>query len=123
MQKAPINKSIPYVNAPEEIIPGIANYYATTYFDGHDYASVLIKTREGRPVKSERNQLARINPSPTPAYKVLSVTCTIKPRLQGHAAAGTTGQIGVICDKGVKRGLPAAEDNGKQAVLFNFVYD
>ena len=56
--EAPIIKSIPYVIQPEEIIPGIANYYATTMYDGHDYASVLVKTREGRPIKIDANKSA-----------------------------------------------------------------
>ncbi|MBL4593951.1 MAG: TAT-variant-translocated molybdopterin oxidoreductase, partial [Flavobacteriales bacterium] len=46
----PITKAIPYLNKPEEITPGVANYYASTYYDGHDYASILVKTREGRPI-------------------------------------------------------------------------
>jgi len=54
--EAPINRSIPYVIKPEEITPGIANFYATTMYDGYDYASVLVKTREGRPIKIESNK-------------------------------------------------------------------
>ena len=56
--EAPIVKSIPYVVKPEEITPGVANYYATTMYDGHDYASVLVKTREGRPIKIDANKSA-----------------------------------------------------------------
>ena len=56
--EAPIIKSIPYVVKPDEIIPGIANYYATTMYDGHDYASVLVKNREGRPIKIDANKSA-----------------------------------------------------------------
>ena len=56
--EAPIVKSIPYVIKPEEITPGVANYYATTMYDGHDYASVLVKTREGRPIKIDANKSA-----------------------------------------------------------------
>ena len=56
--ETPINKVIPYVIKPEEITPGIANYYATTMYDGHDYASVLVKTREGRPIKIDSNKSA-----------------------------------------------------------------
>ena len=41
---------------PEEIVPGVANYYASTIYDGHDFASVLVKTREGRPIKLEPNK-------------------------------------------------------------------
>ena len=49
--EAPVNKVIPHVVKPEEIVPGVANYYASTVYDGHDFASVLVKTREGRPIK------------------------------------------------------------------------
>ena len=48
--ETPVTKAIPYLNKPEEITPGVANYYASTYYDGHDYASILVKTREGRPI-------------------------------------------------------------------------
>ena len=48
--ESPVTKAIPYLNKPEEITPGVANYYASTYYDGHDYASILVKTREGRPI-------------------------------------------------------------------------
>ena len=53
--EAPVIKTIPYVVKPHDIIPGIPNYYASTYFDGFDFASVLVKTREGRPIKIEPN--------------------------------------------------------------------
>jgi len=56
--EGPVIKSIPYVVQPKEIIPGVANYYATTIADGFDFASVLVKTREGRPIKIENNALA-----------------------------------------------------------------
>ena len=56
--EAPVNKVIPYVVKPDEIIPGVANYYASTIYDGHDFASVLVKTREGRPIKIEPNKTA-----------------------------------------------------------------
>jgi len=58
--EAPVKKSIPYLNKPEEIVPGIPNYYASTYFDGHDYASILVKTREGRPIKIDGNDRSSI---------------------------------------------------------------
>jgi len=49
--ETPIVKSIPYLSKPDEIIPGVANYYATSIYDGRDYASILVKNREGRPIK------------------------------------------------------------------------
>jgi len=59
--EGPVVKSIPYVVQPTEIIPGVANYYATTIADGFDFASVLVKTREGRPIKIENNAMAATN--------------------------------------------------------------
>ncbi|MBO3115540.1 TAT-variant-translocated molybdopterin oxidoreductase [Winogradskyella sp. DF17] len=59
--EGPVIKSIPYVVQPKEIIPGVANYYATTIADGYDFASVLVKTREGRPIKIENNTDAATN--------------------------------------------------------------
>jgi molybdopterin-containing oxidoreductase family iron-sulfur binding subunit len=54
--EGPVIKSIPYVVQPERIIPGVADYYATTIANGFDFASVLVKTREGRPIKIETNK-------------------------------------------------------------------
>src|SRR3984885_9008513 len=50
-QKVPVHKSIPYLIKPEEVTPGVANYYSSTY-EGH---AILVKTREGRPIKVEGN--------------------------------------------------------------------
>jgi len=69
--ETPVVKSIPYLVKPDEIIPGVANYYATTLYDGRDYASVLVKTREGRPIKIENNNTctnARIQASVLSLY-------------------------------------------------------
>ena len=57
--EAPVIKTIPYVVKPHNIIPGIPNYYASAYYDGFDFASVLVKTREGRPIKIEPNPAAK----------------------------------------------------------------
>ncbi|MBT8254843.1 MAG: TAT-variant-translocated molybdopterin oxidoreductase [Flavobacteriaceae bacterium] len=57
--EGPVIRSIPYVVQPEQIIPGVANYYATAIANGYDFANILIKTREGRPIKVENNKLAK----------------------------------------------------------------
>ncbi|MFO7719824.1 MAG: TAT-variant-translocated molybdopterin oxidoreductase [Gillisia sp.] len=56
--EGPVIKSIPYVVQPDQIVPGVANFYATTIADGFDFASVLVRTREGRPIKIENNASA-----------------------------------------------------------------
>jgi molybdopterin-containing oxidoreductase family iron-sulfur binding subunit len=57
--EGPVIKSIPYVFQPERIVPGVAEYYATTMSDGFDFSSVLVKAREGRPIKIEWNDKAK----------------------------------------------------------------
>lgn len=59
--EAPVKKAIPYLNKPEGEFPTIANWYASTYSEGGDYASVLVKTREGRPIKLEPNTLSSVS--------------------------------------------------------------
>lgn len=56
--EGPVHLSIPYVLQPEQIIPGVADYYATSVFDGFDFANLLVKTREGRPIKIDNNTIA-----------------------------------------------------------------
>lgn len=55
--ETPVNKAIPYLVKPEEVTLGVANWYASTYYDGRDYSPVLIKTREGRPIKVKGNDI------------------------------------------------------------------
>ena len=71
--ETPVNKAIPFLIKPEDITPGIANYYASTFFDGHDYCSILVKTREGRPIKIEGNELSSITQGGTSARTQASV--------------------------------------------------
>ncbi|MFT5761581.1 MAG: MoCo/4Fe-4S cofactor protein with predicted Tat translocation signal [Polaribacter sp.] len=48
--EGPVRKSIPYVVKPYDITLGVADWYATTIADGYDFANILVKTREGRPI-------------------------------------------------------------------------
>lgn len=60
--EGPVKKAIPYVSKPDtipdEIIPGVANFYATTTPSG---MPALAKTREGRPIKLEGNPDSSVN--------------------------------------------------------------
>lgn len=116
--EAPVIKTIPYVVKPHEIIPGVPNYYASTYFDGYDFASVLVKTREGRPIK--------IDPNPAAGYlgktnaraqaSVLSLYDNDKvkqPKLDGKDE--TFDKV----DDFVIKGLEEAKASGKRIVLLS----
>ena len=71
--EAPVQKAIPYVVKPEEVTPGVANYYASTYFDGCDYCPIVVKTREGRPIKIEGNALSEMTHGGTSARVQASI--------------------------------------------------
>lgn len=69
----PVRKAIPFLVQPEEMIPGKANYYASTFYDGVDYCPVLVKVRDGRPIKIEGNKLSSITQGATNARTQASV--------------------------------------------------
>ncbi len=54
-------KIIPYNKRPEDILPGTANYYSSTCNGCADKCGILIKTREGRPIKIDGNPDHPIN--------------------------------------------------------------
>ena len=71
--EGPVIKSIPYVVKPNDIIAGVADWYATSMADGYDFASVLVKTREGRPIQIMPNKEANGTTSARVQAAVLSL--------------------------------------------------
>jgi MoCo/4Fe-4S cofactor protein with predicted Tat translocation signal len=69
----PIKKAIPFANKPEDVVPGNAKFYATTYVQDGDVVSVLAKVRDGRPIKIEGNELSPITAGGTSARVQASV--------------------------------------------------
>jgi Fe-S-cluster-containing dehydrogenase component len=69
----PVQKALPYVIQPPEITPGKASYYASGFWDGHEYSGILVKTRDGRPIKIEGNILSAFNGEGTSARVQASV--------------------------------------------------
>ncbi|MES2544993.1 MAG: TAT-variant-translocated molybdopterin oxidoreductase [Bacteroidota bacterium] len=114
--EGPVHKSIPYVLQPEQIIPGVADYYATTVFDGFDFANLLVKTREGRPIKIDNNRIegakfaanARIHASILSMYDSMRLK---EPKIAGKNA--TWSDVNVK----MKASLAEAKAKGGQIVL------
>lgn len=69
----PVRRAVPYLNRPDNVIPGVANYYASTYVNGGDAISVVVKQRDGRPIKIEGNELSSITQGGTSAQAQASV--------------------------------------------------
>ncbi|MBX2905181.1 MAG: TAT-variant-translocated molybdopterin oxidoreductase [Taibaiella sp.] len=101
----PVRKAIPYAIKPEDITPGVPNYYASTFVDGGEYCAIVIKTREGRPIKVEGNELSSITKGGTSARVQASVLSLYdKARLRHPMADGKEATFEAI-DRLVKEGL------------------
>ena len=53
--RRPAEEIVPFVNAPEEMVPGIPRYYATTMPFGRSAYGLIVESHEGRPTKIEGN--------------------------------------------------------------------
>ena len=71
--EVPVRKAIPYINKPENITPGVAKYYATTFVQDGEVVPVLAKVRDGRPIKIEGNDLSSLTKGGTSARVQASV--------------------------------------------------
>ena len=106
--ETPIRKAIPYVNKPIDINPSIPNYYASTYSSGGDYASIVVKTREGRPIKIDGNELSPITKGKVNAIVEASVLSLYdKQRVASPMLAGAASDWAKV-DAHVKSKLAAA---------------
>jgi len=117
--EGPVIHSVPYVVQPERLVPGMSNYYATAIADGYDFASVLVKTREGRPIKIESNRDAgsRGKANARVHASVLSLYDT--NRLKQPLAAGRDASWDLL-DKEIPYRLE--ELRGKELVLLTQTY-
>ena len=114
--EGPVHKSIPYVVQPEQIIPGVADFYATTMFDGFDFANLLVKTREGRPIKIENNKIegAKFAANARVHASVLSLYDSMRLKNPKIAAKNATWNE---VDSKIKASLADAKAKGGQVVL------
>lgn len=71
--EVPVRKSIPFANKPEDIVPGVADYYATTYVQDGEAISIVAKVRDGRPIKIEGNTLSPVTKGGTSAKVQASI--------------------------------------------------
>ena len=114
--EGPVVKSIPYVVQPEEIIPGVADYYATTMADGFDFANILIKTREGRPIKVENNNLAGASTGANARVHASVLSLYDSLRLKSPKIAGKEASWADVNAK-VKSSLEDAKAKGGNVVV------
>lgn len=119
--EAPVTKAIPYVVKPENVTPGMPTWYASTYYDGVSYASVLVKTREGRPIFIKGNKDFGITRGATNPQIIGSVLPLYdSARLRGPVKSGKATSWSTL-DKEVMSGLKKAAGSGKVVLLSNTI--
>lgn len=116
--EAPVIKSIPYVVKPHDIIPGIPNYYASSYFDGFDFASVLVKTREGRPIKIEPNPIAGDLGKTSARAQATVLSLYDNDKIKESQLNGSSVDLGKV-DDFVLKGIAEAQAGGKKIVVLS----
>ncbi|WP_149276717.1 TAT-variant-translocated molybdopterin oxidoreductase [Pareuzebyella sediminis] len=119
--EGPVHKSIPYVVQPENIIPGVANFYATTIANGFDFASILIKTREGRPIKVENNKDAKVGGGANARVQASVLSLYDSTRLQGPLANGEPVEWNAV-DAAVKSKMGSLSNSPQQIALLTQTY-
>ncbi|MBC6425655.1 MAG: TAT-variant-translocated molybdopterin oxidoreductase [Ekhidna sp.] len=112
--EAPVRKAIPYVNKPVDVDPGIPNYYASTYAMGNDVSSIVVKTREGRPIKIEGNNLSKISGGTTTQIEASVLSLYDQERLQNPKVDGEDTDWNTIDNK-IK--LELGSNPGKISIL------
>lgn len=107
--EAPVRKAIPYLNKPVDVDPGVPNFYASTFMKGGNYCSILVKTREGRPIKIEGNDQSPITKGGTSAQVEASVLELYDTaRLKGPMKGGSETDWNTI-DSEITAALSSAE--------------
>ncbi|MDN3642570.1 TAT-variant-translocated molybdopterin oxidoreductase [Lutimonas halocynthiae] len=115
--EGPVVNSIPYVIKPDDVIPGIADYYASTIADGYDFANILVKVREGRPIKIEPNKDS-MNGTTNARVQASVLSLYDNNRLRGPLSKGEETDYTTL-DKEVMAQLNDAKAKGLKIVLLS----
>ena len=108
--RTPVHKAVPYLIKPEEITPGVPNFYASSY----NGQSILVRTREGRPILLEATpQAIGVNPGTDAATQASILDLYDMSKLQDPKLGGETVTWDAL-DTQVIGHLEAATADGKQ---------
>jgi len=120
--EAPVKNTIPYLNKPEDVEPTIANWYASSYVEGGEYASILVKTREGRPIKIEGNKLSSVSKGVLSARAHASVLSLYdNEKLKGPQASGKSTDWTQLDKEFVTKLTAVAAKGGQIRIVSNTV--
>lgn len=95
--KRPVDYIVPYAEHPPEITPGVANYYASSWTHQGETFGLVVKTREGRPIKLEGNPKHPMNKNGLSAIAQSQILSLYDPdRLQAPLKKNADGSFSKI---------------------------
>src|SRR3569623_2940523 len=116
-RRAPEQKILPFTTKPDELIPGVASWYATACGGCDAHCGLLVKTRDGRPIKVEGNPSHPVSQGAVCAVGQASLLGLYDgDRARGASVAGQ-GATWAEVDGKVRAGLTAARQAGKASRL------
>ena len=108
---------VPASRTAPEAIPGIPSFYATSFQEGLESFGVLVKTREGRPILVEGNELDPVCGGKAPLRAMADVLRLYDPdRLRGPLVDGRSASWDQALAR-LERGLSTARSSGRPIVL------
>ncbi len=123
--RRPVEEILPYARKPEEVIPGVPSYYATSMPLGGIGHAVVVQNHEGRPTKVEGNPEHPISRGATDIFAQASVLQLYDPdrsryvATRGDAPSGADGRAPARADWGsfVAEAGRLRQRGGRVAVL------
>jgi molybdopterin-containing oxidoreductase family iron-sulfur binding subunit len=117
----PAERLLPYLVAPEDVLPGVPRWYASTCRECPAGCGVLVRTREGRAIKIEGNPEHPVNHGGLCARGQAALQGLYDPdRLKGPVARAAGAWQPVAWDAGLRQvaeRIRSARAGGKRVVL------
>ena len=82
--RRPVETILPYARKPEDVVPGVPNYYATSMTLGGVGHALLVQSHEGRPTKVEGNPEHPVSGGASSAFAQASVLQLYDPDRSRH---------------------------------------
>jgi Fe-S-cluster-containing dehydrogenase component/anaerobic selenocysteine-containing dehydrogenase len=113
---------VPYTKKPEEVIPGVANFYASTCTGCAQRCGMLVKTREGRPIKLDGNPDHPVNSGALCARGQAGILglydpARLKSPLRGSASGPSGETTWIAAETEITAQLHACREQGKEIAI------
>ena len=97
-----VEKLIPYVTSPDNTVPGVSSYYATTCRECAAGCGLVVETRDGRAIKAEGNAAHPVNRGALCARGQSALQGLYNPdRFRGPMARENGKLVPITWDKGI----------------------